>query len=308
MTATPLEEGTTSLVVAVRGQAVHLERLLESLVSQGDVSLQVIVVDQNEDDGLQARLDRFKGRLAITRVKSAPGVSVARNAGLALAQGDVIAFPDDDCWYPLGLVRAVRQRLDENAQYAALTCRCTDEAGRLAAGGNGRVSGFVGKGSVWHRGVSATMFVRRGTIDRVGGFDPTLGLGACTPYQSGEETDVLLRIMQAGLVVYYEAALRVYHPLPPDPSSAGAILRAWSYGLGMGKVLRKHGYSQLQAMLYIVRPGVGAGLAWARGDQSLARLRAARAIGRFQGWRGSEPIHAPGWIADAGLEMEAARC
>jgi len=64
--------------------------------------------------------------------------------------------------------------------------------------------------------------------------------GAGTPFQSGEETDLLLRAIKGGFQIQYLPSLVIYHPLPPRYSSA-AVTRARLYGAGMGRVLRKHG-------------------------------------------------------------------
>lgn len=72
-------------------------------------------------------------------------------------------------------------------------------------------------------------------LKEVGGFDEGLGVGAETPFQSGEDTELLLRAIKKGFQIQYLPSLVVYHPLPP-PYSHAAVTRA-----GMGRVLRKHG-------------------------------------------------------------------
>src|SRR6185437_12388918 len=61
-----------------------------------DVTVEVIVVDNGSSD---ASRDIASGHPAVTRVvtESRPGSYAARNAGLAVATGDLIAFTDADC-------------------------------------------------------------------------------------------------------------------------------------------------------------------------------------------------------------------
>ena len=141
--------------------------------------------------------------------------------------------------------------------------------------------------------MSATMFLRRDLVDRVGAFDADLGLGATTPYQSGEETDYLLRALRAGYLIRHASDLRVFHPLPPSTRDAASVRRAWSYGLGMGRVLRLHRFDLLAVTGHLLRPCLGALHAFASGDRPLARVRIARAIGRYHGWRGSHDARLP---------------
>ena len=166
-----------------------------------------------------------------------------------------------------------------------LTCRCTDEQGRLAAGAEDRRPGPVTKWNVWGRGVSATLFLKRHVIAHVGYFDEMLGLGACSEFQSGEETDYLLRALEKGMKLRYEPRMSVFHPLPIASRNAGAISKSWYYGLGMGRVLAKHHYNLVQVYCFVAMPLLGALRAYCFGDRALARLRATRALARFQGWR-----------------------
>ena len=47
------------------------------------------------------------GMLRLELVESARGLSRARNAGLRMIAGDIVSFPDDDCWYPPDLLQRV---------------------------------------------------------------------------------------------------------------------------------------------------------------------------------------------------------
>ena len=94
-----------SLLLATVGRTAELERFLSSLDAQTYRNFDLIVVDQNPDERLAALVQSYAGRFPVLCVKSTPGLSRARNAGLRYVSGDVIAFPDDDCWYPPDLLR-----------------------------------------------------------------------------------------------------------------------------------------------------------------------------------------------------------
>lgn len=282
------EQPDVSLVVATYGPCDTLERLLDSLIAQRDCTIEVIVVDQNPTDDVRQICHRYANELDIRHIRSKPGLSRARNVGIGHCTGRIIAFPDDDCWYPEGLLAAVKAEILGDPGWAGLTCRCTDEEGRLAAGGDSRRAGVISKRNVWHRGVSATLFLRADVVARVGKFDETLGLGSEGYFKSGEESDYILRALQLGERMVYLPQLRVFHPLPPPSGSAGAASRSWGYGLGFGRVLRKHHYGKTAVAYHIGYPLVGATVAMMRLDVSLARLRLARVVGRVQGWRWQE--------------------
>lgn len=284
----PVERPDFSLVVATYGAGHALERLFDSLIAQRDCRFEVIVVDQNPDDDVRLLCHRYANELDIRHVTSRPGLSRARNVGIGHCTGRIIAFPDDDCWYPAGLLVAVKAEILGVPGWAGLTCRCTDEQGRLAAGGDSRRAGRISKRNVWHRGVSATLFLRAEVVARVGLFDETLGLGSEGYFKSGEESDYILRALRLQERLIYLPKLRVFHPLPQASGSAGAIERTWGYGLGFGRVLRKHDYRAPAIVYHFGYPLLGATAALMRLDVSLAKIRLARVIGRVQGWHWQE--------------------
>lgn len=294
----PITPPDFTLVVATYGADHALQRLFDSLIAQRDCTIEVIVVDQNSTDDVRLLCHRYSDELAIRHLTSPRGLSRARNIGIAHGTGRIIAFPDDDCWYPHGLLAAVKAEILGEPGWAGLTCRCTDEQGRLAAGGDSKKPGPITQGTVWHRGVSATLFLRADVIAEVGGFDEMLGLGADSPFRSAEESDYLLRALGKRHALIYRPQLRVFHPLPPASNSAGAGKRAWSYGLGFGRVLRKHNYRASSVLYHLGRPLLGATVALMRFDTALAKLRLARVLGRYQGWRWKEgrPIKSYRWL------------
>lgn len=273
-----------SLVLATLGTEHKLGRFMESLLRQDKPSVQLIVVDQNKGSEVEELLQAYQNAIEIIHVRCRPGLSLARNVGLQHIRGRIVAFPDDDCWYPDGLLDAVEHRLaDRNID--GITCRCTDADGRLAAGGDDRRAGVVTKANVWRRGVSATLFLKRKLVDEIGTFDTALGLGSATVFQSGEETDYLLRAITLGWRLFYDPSLRVHHPCPPPNHTARALYKSWSYGLGMGCVLQKHNYGLIAVCQHLVTPMAGALCAVLCGDFSRAKIRWVRTLGRWRGWR-----------------------
>ncbi|MEE4216129.1 MAG: glycosyltransferase [Xanthomonadales bacterium] len=84
-----------SVVMPVRNGGRYLEPAVDSILSQSHAKLELILVDDNSDDGAIARLPADDGRLR--RLSSAGrGVSAAFNTGLAVAGGEYIARMDAD--------------------------------------------------------------------------------------------------------------------------------------------------------------------------------------------------------------------
>ena len=94
-----------SVIIPTFDRISVLPRALDSVLAQTRPAGEVIVVDDGSTDGTAELLERDYPGVTTIR-QSNRGVSAARNAGLAAASGDWIAFLDsDDEWRPQKLER-----------------------------------------------------------------------------------------------------------------------------------------------------------------------------------------------------------
>lgn len=105
-----------SVIVTTYNRSALLARAVDSVLAQTHEELEIVVVDDgSSDDTADVVAERFGGEPRVVYVQQANGgLSSARNRGLAVAKGDVIAFlDDDDVWRPwklelqLGCLRRV---------------------------------------------------------------------------------------------------------------------------------------------------------------------------------------------------------
>lgn len=87
-----------SIIVPVYKVAAYLPRCLESLLAQDHRQLEVIVVNDGSPDECPDIIDAYARRHDVIRAvhQKNGGVGAARNAGIALAQGEYIGFVDSD--------------------------------------------------------------------------------------------------------------------------------------------------------------------------------------------------------------------
>jgi glycosyltransferase involved in cell wall biosynthesis len=271
-----------SLVVSTIGRTRHFARLLDSLVDQSFKDFEVIVVDQSGGMGVRERIAAYRDALNIIHTSSQRGVSRGRNCGLALARGTLVAFPDDDCWYQRDLLRQIDTMFNDTG-IDGVFGRCIDACGENAAGRHERFKTFVDRRNVWRCGVSATIFFRKSVFARIGDFDTSIGLGSGTSFLSGEETDLILRGLQHGCVFQYDPSVVVFHDSASAEGFSRELAKSWSYGLGMGLVLRRHGYAVPFVLYSVARPVLGTAVALCMGRFRLAGIRIVRAAARFEG-------------------------
>jgi glycosyltransferase involved in cell wall biosynthesis len=246
--------------------------------------LELIVVDQNDDSCLQPIVEKYSTIFPTAHLTVGRGLSRARNIGLRHATGDVIAFPDDDCWYPDETLGLVERRLREDPALAGVTGRSVSPSGSSTSGRWEAQKGLVTRANAFRRAISFTIFLRRSAVLNHS-FDETLGLGAQTPWGAGEETDYLLQVIDNGGSLLYDPELTVFHPpVGAGPYDVPARRKARSYGRGMGRVLRKHSYPLARVAYHLARPVLGAALAVLCGRPSKAAYHLAVFTGRLEGW------------------------
>lgn len=246
-----------SLVLATVDRTSEVDRLLASLAEQKYRDFEVVVVDQNPDERLAGIIASYATSLSIARIRAQRGLSKARNVGLARVFGDVIGFPDDDCWYSTDVLAMVARTLEAHPDWGGLTGRLDDGSGAATGMRFQASAGRIGLGNVWTCGVSAAMFLRKEVVMATGHFDEELGLGSGTRFGSGEETDYLVRAIRRGSDLRYSPDLIVYHPNPIAVFDQRARRRARAYGAGMGRVMRKHGFGVHKIAMALVRPAAG---------------------------------------------------
>jgi glycosyltransferase involved in cell wall biosynthesis len=267
------------LVVATVGRVDQLASLLESLERQTHRDFRVLLVDQNGDGRIDGLLEGCS--FEIVRLTAARGLSRARNAALPHLRADVIAFPDDDCVYSGDLVERVARRLAAEPELHGVTGRAVDANGSSSPSWK-RDRAILTRENLWNRAISFTLFLRRAVVERVGAFDERLGLGAGTPWSSGEEIDYLVRAIDAGARIEYDPELVVVHPQETRPLQAlGA-----RDGASIGYLLRKHRYPLRTVGPMLARPAGAVALSVLRNDRVRARFHAATLRGRLSGYLG----------------------
>ncbi|MCB1540967.1 MAG: glycosyltransferase family 2 protein [Rhodoblastus sp.] len=272
-----------SLLCCTVGRTEKLGRLLASLARQTFRDFELVVVDQNEPGALDPVLAPYLEQLDIRHVRSARGLSRARNVGLTHCRATIVAFPDDDCWYPDALAEHIVALFDADMDAGVITGRTVDAAGADSLGLFLDADAAITKSNIWLIGNSNSLFIRTEIARRIGGFDESLGVGASTPFKSGEETDFLLRALATGARGFYRRDLLVHHDQAPV-GGAGGVARAQDYARGFGRVLRLHAYGAPYLAMRVIRTSARAALALATGDMATARYKALWALGTFKGF------------------------
>ncbi|HUA48877.1 MAG TPA: glycosyltransferase [Solirubrobacteraceae bacterium] len=212
----------------------QLRRCVERLTELDHPDYEVIVVD-NRREGAPVELP---GARVVREPR--PGISAARNRGLAAADGEIIAFTDDDVEVDRRWLRALGERFAAQSELAAVTGLVVpaeletpaqiffEESGsgldrgyealtfeldgrfrirrRSVQDGSERVHSLYETGEL---GLGSNMAFRASALRAMGGFDVALGTG--TPTHGGEDLAMLMELIADGHRVAYEPSAIVHH-------------------------------------------------------------------------------------------------
>ncbi|MCU1678077.1 MAG: glycosyl transferase family 2 [Frankiales bacterium] len=200
-----------SVIVPARDALATLPALLDALAAQDPVpgGFEVVVADDGSSDGTG---DVARAHPAVTRVVGTGGVGpgAARNAGIAVATGAVLAFTDADCIPDRGWLVAGVRALDAGADLV--------QGAVVPAGPLGPFDRTVRVGQFTGLFETANLFARADRVAQAGGFEPWLD-----PRRSkelGEDVWLGWRLQRAGARVAFAADAQVAHAVfPGTPAS-----------------------------------------------------------------------------------------
>jgi len=159
-------------------------------------------------------------------------LSKARNLGLAHVRGDIIGFPDDDCWYGPNVLAEVARYFHEHPEIGCVGTNVYDPDRKLAYGKRpvGVICDVTFR-NLFQLPISTGTFMRREALGNIGAhFDERYGVG--TDLGSGEETELVGRLLSSSQRVHYVGTIQVYHAVP-DYSAPDAN-KSYRYGIGFG--------------------------------------------------------------------------
>ena len=279
-----------SIVVSTIGRRDEFRRLVESVDATGlGERVELVVVDQSEDSRCARVLDERTWSMPVLAATSERGASRGRNVGTALSSAPLVAYPDDDAWYPGGTLARVIDAFGADPDTAAVCGRQVTADGRPSMLRWQAEPGAVTARNFLRTSIMSTMFFRRSWLERVGEFDQGMGVGSPGWYGACEESDLLLRVIEAGGSVPYLPDLLVYQDEPRDHVDDAFVAKMLSYGCGQGHLWRKRSLPTSQLAYFCARKLAAASVRTARGERVLARADLAWLRGNVAGFRDVPP-------------------
>jgi len=93
-------KGLVSVIIPTYNRGYIIDKAIESILSQSYSPIELIVIDDGSDDNTKDIIKKYGNKVQYIYQNNS-GLAAARNAGLAVASGEYIAFQDsDDVWMP----------------------------------------------------------------------------------------------------------------------------------------------------------------------------------------------------------------
>jgi len=223
---------------------------VETLLALDYPDFDIIVVD-NRRDSRGVPLPSFPGGSKV-RVfeESKPGVSAARNRGIANATGDFIAFTDDDVVIDVNWLRELGTRFVNSPEVDGIGGLVLPTELRTQpqlwfeeffGGFNHTFSAEILSMELLAKtdemfpyapgrfGAGCNMAFRRSALETKGGFDVTLGTG--TPARGGEDLSLFMKQVLTGGSLAYEPRAVVHHQ--HRQSEQAFLTQVFGYGVGL---------------------------------------------------------------------------
>lgn len=225
-----------SVVVATYNRASLLDNCLESLAVQdlNDADYEVLIIDNNSTDETgQVGRDYCHRNLNFRLLtENSQGLSFCRNRGWQEARGIFVAYIDDDALASANWLREAERFINNHPEVEAfggpyeafslikIPAWFPPSYGRLDHGSKDRILSLERE---WISGTN--MFFRCRLLEKLKGFNNQLGMKK-DQLGYGEETNLLIKLKEMDIPVYYVQAVRVKHLIAPYKLSLLWLLKS----------------------------------------------------------------------------------
>lgn len=220
-----------SVVIPTHNRRHLIGRAIASALSQDYDNLEIIVIDDGSTDGTAELMAGYES-IRYIRFDSNRGGAAARNHGIGVAQGDMVAFLDsDDEWLPAKIGKQV-DRMLASPRTAAVYCR---HFSHFEATGR-RYEEFppLYRGAIRSQLLAgrcprtvSLFLVRRDALLAVQGFDENLA--------GFQDTDLWIRISERWEFDAVDEALAIVHEHPGERVTTDPAVRARALDSFLGK-------------------------------------------------------------------------
>jgi glycosyltransferase involved in cell wall biosynthesis len=230
-----------SFIVATLGER-DISPLLSSLENQIFKDFEVIIIDQSKDQKMHDFISLYKNTININYIHSSIlGISLNRNLGIQQARGEILAFPDDDCEYPVNMINKITLFFNKNPKIDILSIAVKNKINLENLDFTPLVDDIKISFKNLFKAISSVgLFINNSRYDKEY-FDEKMGLGS--KFGSCEEIDLIARLLHNGRKGFYTSKFYIFHPEEIIANNTSKYLqKAMGYGAYFKKNYKRSPY------------------------------------------------------------------
>ena len=92
-------EKLITIITVVKNDEQHIEKCIESVLTQKYKNIEHIIIDGNSSDNTMSIVNKFRDKISVILSESDKGIWDAMNKGIKLAKGNIVGFLNSDDFY-----------------------------------------------------------------------------------------------------------------------------------------------------------------------------------------------------------------
>jgi glycosyltransferase involved in cell wall biosynthesis len=234
-----------SVIVPTYNNETTIDQLIQSLLrlDYPEEKIEIIMVDNNSRDRTPVIIQKYLPRVILVHQRKYQSAYAARNRGIEVAHGEIIAFTDGDCWVPSHWLKSLLKKYDQ-AEFVAfggeyLPARVKTLVERYLAARQFQSLSTLRDTKPYPYLLGGNMAFRREVFEKLGLFHPE--------QITGGDVEIAWRIQfKLNKKIAFEPTAFVYHY---HPSQIKKLVKQW-VRIGQGNIYLQKYFPQLKTSLF----------------------------------------------------------
>lgn len=215
-----------SVVITTHNRLNMLKKAIKSVEMQSYSNIEIVIVNDNSDDGTKEYLDKLVGENIVIKHlygSQSRGGNHARNVGINTSTGDLIAFLDDDDFWNVKKIEKQVAIFKKDSKIGLVYCgyeRITNQKIRTKVMPDYNFKGKIGNNALTKIfSITSCLVVKKVLLEEIGGFDERLS--------HWQEYDLSIRISQICDIDFVDECLVTIISITNDPSRLSNQVEKW---------------------------------------------------------------------------------